>query len=85
MFIFTDQVKDIASIKGAEFIRKYLSIYLRDTALEWYNSELSTLKKTNFKYAREGRDDSGVDLWIEILTNRFKETPSVALEKLKIE
>jgi hypothetical protein len=60
--MFVDQARDIVNIKGGELVRKYLSTCLRGTALEWYNAELSYLKKSALKYQKEPRDNSGIDL-----------------------
>ena len=46
---FIDRIKDLAATKGHASVKANLSTALRGTALLWYTTELSDLKKIGLR------------------------------------
>ena len=79
VILFTERIRDVATVKSATLVKTHLNTALRGTALMWYTTELSELEKLGL---RAGDD---VEQWCKTLTKRFKESTGVALNHLTAE
>lgn len=71
--LFVERARDLVVIKG-NMVRENLWMSLRGTALEWWTAELSPAEK------RITRFGEGVEEWSTLLTGRFKEPATVAID-----
>ena len=74
--MFVDRVKDMATVKDPKLLRENLWTCLRGRALHWWQSVISEDQKRLVKLGE------GVDEWVRILQNRFKETAAEAMKTL---
>jgi len=72
--VFLDRAKDVATVKGWEFVRRSLSTCLRGQAFLWYASELTDDERLQLNYGND------LDEWSEALIRQFAESPAVAME-----
>ena len=73
---FVDRLNDMLIIYGAPTIRTNLVKCLRGRARVWYTTQLTPLKKEGL------RNGAGISLWASALINKFRESPTVALNRL---
>jgi Aspartyl protease len=76
VYVFTDRLKDFATIKGEELVKSNVHASLRGSALDWYSTELTDREK---RYLRLATLQDG---WIDSLIQRFKPRTALALNKL---
>ena len=74
--LFLKRCSNIATIKGDQIVRNNLFICLRELALQWYISEMTSNVKALIKYA------SGIEHWFVKLLSRFKKKSIIALSIL---
>ena len=74
--LFCDRIRDVAELRGPNLVKASLPGCLRGIALQWYMHELSQGLKLGMRH------DTGVQIWCDELTKRFKTDPSKALDKL---
>jgi len=76
VIIFIDRIKDVARIRGAEFVRSNLQLCLRGEALEWYTSQLTDGEKRLLTYGQE------LDEWTSFLMERFGPPKNIGMAQL---
>src|SRR2546429_194915 len=81
VFLFTEQIKELAIVKGAQLIRTNVNTCLRGAALRWYTAELNDMERSGLR----SDDGLGINLWLEALIKRFHPHQSVALASLTSE
>lgn len=71
---FLDRAKDVATVKGWDFVRNSLSACLQGQAFVWYTSELTDDERLRFKYGND------LDEWCEALIRKFRQSSADAME-----
>jgi len=72
--VFLDRAKDVATVKGCDFVRSNLSTCLQGQAFIWYTSELTDDERSRLKCGND------LDNWSEALSRQFRESPTDAME-----
>jgi hypothetical protein len=73
--LFVSRLKDAAAIKGADQVKIQLPGALKGIALKWYMNELNDDTRLLMRISE------GMTIWCEKLTKRFRENPSIAMDK----
>ena len=76
VIVFIDRIRDVARIRGGEFVRANLQLCLRGEALEWYTSQLTYGEKRLLTYGQE------LDEWVSFLMERFGAPKSIGIAQL---
>ena len=75
VFLFTNQLRQIASIKGEEVVRLNSPLCLRGYAQQWFSSELTTEQQAEYR--------TTLERWIRALINRFQPDSGDAFNKIQ--
>lgn len=74
VFVFIQQIKNIAAIKEEEIVRSNLLLCLWEAAVIWYTDLLNDVEKTELRL--------NFHLWYKILKTCFHKNSVIALRKL---